>query len=285
MTHTTLISAAELAAALASPTPPVLLDCSGDLNDREAGRRAYAAGHIPGALHVHTQEVLSGPRTGDNGRNPLPEPLMFLQAMSALGVGTDSQVVAYDNGGGLYATRLWWLLRWIGHEAVAVLDGGPAAWQAAGHALSDAPSPRPRPALLKLRPALVKSLSYEELRAELDKGQCQVIDARPADRFRGENETLDAVGGHIPGARNRNFKENLQPDGRFKPAALLRAEFETLLQGRSPERIVNQCGSGVSACHNLLAMEIAGLPGAALYPGSWSEWSARPGSPIATGAA
>lgn len=284
MTHRTLISAAELAAALRSPTPPVVLDCSGDLSDPEAGRRAHAAGHIPGAQHVSTQEVLSGPRTGDNGRNPLPEPLMFLQAMSALGVGTDTQVVAYDNSSGTYAARLWWLLRWIGHEAVAVLDGGPAAWTAAGHALSAELPPRPRPAPIKARAPLAKAVNYEELRADIGQGRWQVIDARPADRFRGENETLDAQGGHIPGARNRVFKDNLLPDGRFKPAARLRAEFEALLQGRAPGTIVNQCGSGVSACHNLLAMEIAGLGGAALYPGSWSEWCARPGSPIATGA-
>lgn len=285
MHFSTLISAADLAAALRSPTPPVLLDCSGDLSDAEAGRRAYAAGHLPGALHVPTQDVLSGPRTGDNGRNPLPDPLMFLQAMSGLGVGTDTQVVAYDNSGGLYAARLWWLLRWIGHGAAAVLDGGPAAWQAEGHALSSDTPARPRPAPIKARPSLARSVGFEELRADLDRGHWQVIDARPAERFRGENETLDARGGHIPGARHRFFRDNLQSDGRFKPAEVLRAEFEALLQGRSPDTVVNQCGSGVSACHNLLAMEVAGLKGSALYAGSWSEWCARPGAPIATGAA
>ncbi|NIM40707.1 MAG: sulfurtransferase [Hydrogenophaga sp.] len=284
MNPSTLISASELAQALRSPQPPVVLDCSSELGDADAGVRAYEAGHIPGAHHVHMHHTLSGPRSGDNGRNPLPDPLLFMQAMSALGIGTDTRVVAYDGSAGVYAARLWWTLRWIGHEAVAVLDGGLGAWKAAGQAVSTEAPPRPRPAPLKARPSLEKTVSYEQLRANIDAPRWLVLDARAPDRFRGENETVDPVGGHIPGARNRLFRDNLQADGRFKPAAQLRAEFEALLDGRSPEAIVNQCGSGVSACHNLLAMAVAGLGGAALYPGSWSEWCARPGAPIATGA-
>lgn len=285
MNHTTLISASALAQALRAPHPPVVLDCSSELGNADAGVRAYEAGHIPGAHHVHMHHTLSGPRTGDNGRNPLPDPLLFMQAMSALGIGTDTPVVAYDNGGGVYAARLWWTLRWIGHEAVAVLDGGIGAWTAAGLPLTTEAPPRPTPAPLKARPSREKTVSYEQLRANIDAPRWLVLDARAPDRFRGENETVDPVGGHIPGARNRLFRDNLQADGRFKPAAQLRAEFEALLDGRSPEAIVNQCGSGVSACHNLLAMAVAGLGGAALYPGSWSEWCSRPGAPIATGEA
>ncbi|MGX5649798.1 sulfurtransferase [Hydrogenophaga borbori] len=285
MNHTTLISADDLAAALRSPNPPTVLDCSSDTSDPEIGRRAYEAGHIPGAHHVHMGRTLSGQRTGDNGRNPLPEPLVFLQAMSALGIGTDTRVVAYDNSGGVYASRLWWMLRWIGHGAVAVLDGGLGAWKAAGQPVTADVPPRPTPAALKARPSLATTADHGQLRANIDAPRWLVLDARAPDRFRGENETLDPQGGHIPGARNRLFRDNLQADGRFKPAATLRAEFEAVLDGHPPEAVVNQCGSGVSACHNLLAMEIAGLGGSMLYPGSWSEWCSRPGAPIATGAA
>ncbi|QRR35904.1 sulfurtransferase [Hydrogenophaga sp. YM1] len=285
MNHTTLISADDLAAALRSPNPPTVLDCSSDTSDPEIGRRAYEAGHIPGAHHVHMGRTLSGQRTGDNGRNPLPEPLVFLQAMSALGIGTDTRVVAYDNSGGVYASRLWWMLRWIGHGAVAVLDGGLGAWKSAGQPVTAEVPPRPTPAALKARPSLATAADHGQLRANIDAPRWLVLDARAPDRFRGENETLDPQGGHIPGARNRLFRDNLQADGRFKPAATLRAEFEAVLDGHPPEAVVNQCGSGVSACHNLLAMEIAGLGGSMLYPGSWSEWCSRPGAPIATGAA
>lgn len=285
MNHTSLISAEGLAAALRAPTPPTVLDCSSDTSDPEIGRRAYEAGHIPGAHHVHMGRTLSGRRTGDNGRNPLPEPLAFLQAMGALGIGTDTPVVAYDNSGGVYASRLWWMLRWIGHGAVAVLDGGLGAWKAAGQPVTADVPPRPTPAAMKARPSLAATANYGQLRANIDAPRWLVLDARAPDRFRGENETLDPRGGHIPGARNRLFRDNLQADGRFKPAATLRAEFEAVLDGRPPEAVVNQCGSGVSACHNLLAMEIAGLGGSMLYPGSWSEWCSRPGAPIATGAA
>ena len=278
---TTLISADQLAAWPAS-APLLLLDCSFELSDPAAGRRAYAAGHLPGAHYVHLDETLSAPKTGHNGRHPLPTREAFAQSMAALGLTPDMQVVAYDNAGGMYAARLWWMLRWIGHRAVAVLDGGVAAWTASGRALTaDEPALKPA-ASLALREPLVNTVDGEAVMANLQSQRLLLVDARGADRFRGENETMDPVGGHIPGAVNRPFKDNLGADGRFKPAAQLRAEFEAVCGGRPAHEIVGQCGSGVSACHNLLAMEAAGLSGAALYPGSWSEWCVRPGAPRAT---
>lgn len=284
MIYDTLISAGQLQQALASATPPVVLDCSFDLTDGAAGQRAHDAAHIPGAFYVHLDRTLSGAKTGRNGRHPLPGQEDFVQAMAALGLDNDTQVVAYDNAGGMYAARLWWMLRWVGHAAVAVLDGGLAAWKAAGQPLqTGATAPRAR-GDFSLRPALVSCVDYDAVKANIDSRERLVVDARAPDRFRGENETLDAIGGHIPGARNRLFRDNLAADGRFKPAAQLRQEFDAITGGRPASELINQCGSGVTACHNLMAMEVAGLRGAALYPGSWSEWSAQPGAPIGTGA-
>ena len=283
MRFQTLISPDELDTELTSATPPRVFDCSFELADPDAGRRAYEAGHIPGAAYLHLDQVLSGEKTGSNGRHPLPPLDGFLARMAALGVADDSQVVACDNAGGMYAARLWWMLRWAGHADVAVLDGGIAAWRADGHPLStEAPAPVPA-GRLNRRPSLVTTLDYDDIRANLRQPGKLVLDARAPDRFRGENETLDKVGGHIPGARNRLFKDNLGADGRFKPADQLRREFDAVTGGRPATEIVAQCGSGVTACHNLLAMEVAGLGGAALYPGSWSEYSARPDAAIATG--
>jgi len=284
MPYTTLIPPLEADRLLRERTAQVLIcDCRHDLADHGAGARAYAEGHIPSAVFVAMEHDLSAAKTGRNGRHPLPAREQFARRMAELGVGDATQVVAYDAGGGMYAARLWWMLRWVGHEAVAVLDGGLAAWRAAGLPLSDEP-PAPRSAgPLTLRAPLVAAVDYAAVRANVDGGDRLVIDARAADRFRGENETMDPVAGHIPGARNRPFAANLGADGRFKPADELRREFQALLGGTPPERAVAQCGSGVTACHNLLAMEVAGLPGAALYPGSWSEWCAQPGAPVATG--
>jgi thiosulfate/3-mercaptopyruvate sulfurtransferase len=285
MNFETLISADELAAAQRAGQPLLLLDCSFELTDPDAGQRAYDAGHIPGAQYLHLDHVLSAPKTGRNGRHPLPGREDFARSMVEIGLNDGLQVVAYDNAGGMYAARLWWMLRWIGHVAVAVLDGGIAAWRAAGHGLETA-KPAALPAgRFTLKPSLVETVTYAEVLANIAHPERLVLDARAPDRFRGENETLDPIGGHIPGARNRLFKDNLDANGRFKPAAQLRQEFDAITGQRPASQLISQCGSGVTACHNLLAMEVAGLRGAALYPGSWSEWSAQPGAPIATGPA
>jgi thiosulfate/3-mercaptopyruvate sulfurtransferase len=284
--YTTLISAEALAVLLRTQPDGVrLFDCSFDLVDNAAGRRAYAAGHLPGARYLNLDEDLSSAKNGLNGRHPLPGREVFAQRVARWGVSDDTQVVAYDSSGGMYASRLWWMLRWAGHAAVAVLDGGPAAWKAQGLPMSTDTPTEPAPGRFTLRPSLAPSVDHATLRANLVTQDRLVVDARSADRFRGENETLDPVGGRIPGAVKRFFRDNLAADGRFKPAAQLRAEFETVTGGRDPATLVASCGSGVTACHDLLALEVAGLSGAALYPGSWSEWSAQPGAPVATGPA
>jgi thiosulfate/3-mercaptopyruvate sulfurtransferase len=283
MQYTTLISAAELAPHVTDPHW-VVIDCRHDLANPDAGQAAYAAGHIPHAGFAHLDTDLSDKKPGPNGefrgRHPLPAPDAFIAALRRRGVNDNSQVIAYDAQGGMFAARLWWMLRWVGHEAVAVLDGGLPAWQAQGGGLSTERASGSQ-GNITLRPSIVTSVTVDEVVANLASRARIVIDARAPDRFRGENETLDPVGGHIPGARNRFFKDNLQPDGRFKPAEQLRAEFGPLIG--SPETSIMQCGSGATACHNLLAMEVAGLSGAGLYPGSWSEWCADSSRPVATG--
>jgi thiosulfate/3-mercaptopyruvate sulfurtransferase len=288
MNLTTLISASELQRLLQGPRPPVLLDCSFDLADTGAGRRAYLAGHLPGAHYLHLDEDLSSPRVVDGprsprftGRHPLPDRQAFAACIGVLGIGPDTPVVAFDGQGGVYASRAWWLLRWLGHRAVAVLDGGTSAWLAAGGTLSDAVVGAPGGASYPAgeSPAM-PTVDAAALQAAL--GRVRVLDARAAERFRGEVEPLDPVAGHIPGATQRFFKDNLAADGRFKPAAQLRDDFLAPGAAGGPG-VVHQCGSGVTACHNLLAMEHAGLAGSALYPGSWSEWCADPARPIARG--
>ncbi|OZI60834.1 sulfurtransferase [Bordetella genomosp. 11] len=286
MPFDTLIPAPRLAPLLSRNDAPVVVDCRFDLMDPQAGLRAYRQGHLPGAHYLHLETDLSGPLTGRNGRHPLPGRDAFAARMAGLGVADDTQVVAYDDSGGMYAARLWWLMRWIGHRAVAVLDGGLQAWRAAGLPMDDLPAAVPAtPARLTQRDSLVRTVSYQDVRDNLVSRAHIVVDARAPDRFRGENETMDPVGGHIPGARNRLFRDNLNALGYFRSPDELRGAFSALLDGYGPQGTINQCGSGVTACHNLLAMEIAGLGGAALYPGSWSEWCAQPGAPVATGAA
>ncbi len=269
--HTTLICASDLNLSM------LVIDVGFDLADTDAGERAYAQGHLPGAHYLHLDRDLSGPKTGRNGRHPLPDRTAFAQRMRALGLSTDTQVVAYDAQGGMYAARLWWMLRWIGHPAVAVLDGGKQAW--AGTLSTEVPA---RAAgNFQLGEPLTPVLDADQLLSRL--GNVRLIDARAPERFRGEVEPLDQQAGHIPGASNRLFKLNLQEDGRFKPAAQLREEFAALLAPFNASGVVHQCGSGVTACHNLLAMEHAGLASSALYAGSWSEWSSDPARPIAKG--
>ena len=279
--HTTLISASDLAAHLDN-AGWVICDCRHDLADTEAGRRAYRESHLPGARLVHLDEDLSAPRTGRNGRHPLPDPERIAQRVGELGISNSSQVVAYDASGGYYAARLWWTLRWLGHEAVAVLDGGWDAWVKAGMATSSV-FPEVKPARFVRGAALVYAVSANEIARDPRGRQHRLLDARSPDRFRGENETLDPVAGHIPGAVNRFFKLNLDAAGRFKDPAALRKEFNAVIGAEAPSDIVHYCGSGVTACHNLLAMEIAGLAGSRLYPGSWSEWCADPSRPVARG--
>jgi len=282
---TTLIDADTLAAHLRDPKW-VVLDCRHDLLDPAFGRDAFAAGHLPGAQFASIDDDLSGPKTGAGstfrGRHPLPERAALIEALRRFGIDGDSQVVAYDAHGGMYAARLWWLLRWIGHQAVAVLDGGLPAWQAAGQPVTAELAPPRAAGTIGERPSLTRMVSVDDVVANLSTQAFTVVDARAGDRFRGENETIDPVGGHIPGAKNRFFKDNLGADGKFKTAAQLKEEFSPLFT--SPASAVMQCGSGVTACHNLLALEVAGMPGAALYPGSWSEWCAAPERPVATGA-
>jgi thiosulfate/3-mercaptopyruvate sulfurtransferase len=279
--YTTLISTADLAARLGAPGI-VVVDLRHDLGQPDAwGEAQYRSGHVPGAVFAHLDRDLSAPKTGGNGRHPLPSPAVCAALFGRLGIGAATQVVAYDQGSGAYASRLWWMLRWLGHDAAAVLDGGFDRWTREGRSVT-AEVPVPRPATFTARPGAIP-VDAAEVASAIGGGSMLLIDARAPERFRGEVEPLDPVAGHIPGAVNRPFLRNLGPEGTFKPAAALRTEFDTLLGGKPPATVVHQCGSGVTACHNALAMEIAGLPGARLYPGSWSEWCADPARPVARG--
>jgi thiosulfate/3-mercaptopyruvate sulfurtransferase len=277
---TPLVSPEQLIAALAAGAAPLLVDCSFDLTDVAAGERAYAQGHLPGAIYAHLDRDLSTTKTGRNGRHPLPPRADWAATLARLGVTPAHAVVVYDAQGGMYAARAWWMLLWAGHRDVRVLDGGLQAWRAAGGAVeAGVVAPVAAPAPYPPGDSLVGSIDADTLQQSL--GRVTVLDARAGERYRGEVEPLDARAGHIPGARSRFFKDNLDASGRFRPAAELRATFEAF--GAPPAAVVHQCGSGVTACHNLLAMEAAGLPGSVLYPGSWSEWSSDPARPIAVG--
>jgi thiosulfate/3-mercaptopyruvate sulfurtransferase len=279
--HATLISTAELAARLADPSV-VLVDVRHELGQPDTwGEAEYRRAHLPGARFAHLDRDLSAPKSGTNGRHPLPTPQACAAVFGRLGIDASKQVVAYDQGAGAYAARLWWMLRWLGHEAAAVLDGGYAVWAREGRPVTDADTVV-HPTTFVPRPAR-PVVDAGAVAANLASRALLVVDARGRERFRGDVEPIDKVAGHIPGAINRPYTENLTADGTFKPASELRAEFGGLIKGRAPAAVVHSCGSGVTACHNLLAMEHAGLGGATLYPGSWSEWSADPARPVARG--
>lgn len=258
----------------------VIVDCRFDLMRPEAGGERYAAGHIPGAVYAHLDRDLSGPVGERDGRHPLPEVRALAARLCAWGVSGDSQVVAYDDAGGAFAARLWWLCRWLGHDAVAVLDGGLPAWTAAGLPLATAePAPAPAPGTFRAMPRPELKVEADELQQALADDRLLLLDARGAERFRGDAEPIDPVAGHVPGAVNRPHRENLDEDGRFRSPDSLREDYAVLLDGRSPHETAVMCGSGVSACHNILAMHRAGLSDARLYPGSWSEWIRDPRRP------
>jgi len=285
MHATTLVSADQLAAELGKPKL-VVIDCRFDLADARAGEEAFLAGHIPGAVYAHLDRELADRSKLERGRHPLPDAPDFCARLGRWGVSPDSQVIVYDAADGAYAARLWWMLRLLGHTAVAVLDGGFAAWVAAGHPTEKRVS-RPRPTTYSSRYDVRQIATMAVVAARMAVAGSPLIDARAPERFRGEVEPIDAVAGHIPGALNRHYVQNLDSNGRFKPADQLRREFLKLMYGTSAADVIHMCGSGVTACHNLLAMEHAGLAGSRVYPGSWSEWigdRAR-ARPIARGAA
>jgi len=286
--YTTLIEPSKLAEHTADPNW-VVVDCRFDLTRPDWGASAYAQGHVPNALYAHLDRDLSGLVTSTSGRHPLPSVEAFVATLSRWGVDENAQVIAYDQNNGAYASRLWWLLRWLGHERVAVLNGGFAAWQQAGLPVQAGMPVSQQPGVRQARPFAARpargaDVSTAELAALLATGQLAtrtrtLIDARGADRFAGQNETIDPIAGHVPGAINYPFARNLDAQGRFLPAQVLRTQWLDTLQGQSPSEVIAMCGSGVTACHNLLALETAGLTGAKLYAGSWSEWirdAARP---------
>jgi thiosulfate/3-mercaptopyruvate sulfurtransferase len=281
MSFTTLVNCDQLAEHLGSPTW-VVVDCRFNLADPAAGEEAYTAGHIPGAHYAHLDHDLSGPITPTSGRHPLPDATKLAQRLGQWGITEHTQVVAYDDAGGAFAARLWWLLRWLGHARVAVLDGGFSAWTRGGYSTSiEVATPRPGVFVPTTDPSQwVTSAALEGLVAA---GSVQLIDARDPERFRGEVEPIDPVAGHIPGAINVPFKQNLNSDGTFQSPDALRDRFAPVIGSREPETVVHMCGSGVTACHNVLAMEHAGLGGTRLYAGSWSEWIRDGSRPVASG--
>jgi thiosulfate/3-mercaptopyruvate sulfurtransferase len=283
---TTLIEPSELAGHL-DEAEWAIIDCRFDLARPEWGPQAYAAAHIPHALYADLDRDLASPRTPLSGRHPLPDPQALAATLGGFGIDATAQVIAYDQGSGAYAARLWWLLRWLGHARVAVLNGGFAAWERAGLPLRSTPERR-APRIFRPAPDARMLAGGAELAAAvasgaLNRGDTLLVDARSAERFAGMNETLDAVAGHIPGARNHPFTGNHDAQGRFLPAGELRRAWQQTLRGQPPQQVIAMCGSGVTACHNLLALEVAGFPGARLYAGSWSEWIRDPAHAVALG--
>ena len=280
MPYTTLISTAELAAHLTSSW--VIADCRYDLHAEQWGQEQYRDAHIPGAIHVSLSRDLSSPPNGTNGRHPLPTLEAMTDTFSRIGIAGDVQVVAYDQDCGIFASRLWWMLRYAGHRQVAVLDGGWHKWAAEDRPRRSGDEQRSASTFTP-RWQTASHLDLNQLAAVLPDRRTLLLDARAPERFEGRVEPLDRLPGHIPGAANHPYRTNLAADNTMLSPATLREQFERDLQGRSPVDTVMYCGSGVSACHNLLAMEHAGLPGARLYVGSWSEWSADPARAVETG--
>jgi thiosulfate/3-mercaptopyruvate sulfurtransferase len=258
-----------------------VFDCRHDLANPALGEQQYREAHIPGASFAHLDRDLSGATTGKNGRHPLPEAKTFIAWLGRQGLKLADTVICYDGGPGTMASRLWWMLRWVGHEQVAVLDGGLAKWRREGRPVTaEVPSFGAAPYPGKARASMHASLALVEKKLK----RAALLDARAPARYRGEQEPIDPVAGRIPGAKNRYSNENVSPDGVFKSPEVLRAEFETILSGRNPGEVINYCGSGVAACHNALAMELAGMRGSRVYIGSWSEWSTDPARPISRSA-
>lgn len=274
MSRTALVDAQTLRDHLDDPQW-IVVDCRFDLAHIAAGENAYASAHLPGARYAHLDRDLSGEKTGSNGRHPLPDPVGFAALLAAYGASDDSQIIAYDNGGDMFAARFWFLCRWIGHESVAVLDGGLNAWKDAGFPLTT-DVPKPTRGRIAVGNPLDPPLDARAVRDALDTASATLLDARAPDRYAGATEPLDPVAGHIPTARNRFFKENFAANGRWKSPDELRAAYASY---GDASRVVNYCGSGVSAAVNLLSMHAAGLKGARIYPGSWSEWCANPNNP------
>lgn len=279
-----LISAQDLAAELqpgSGSAPPVIVDCRFNLLQPGAGRATYLAGHLPGAHYADLDRDLSAPRAAGTGRHPLPDPEALCDFFGRMGITADTRVVAYDDGGGSLAARLWWLLRWMGHQHVVLLDGGLAAWEKAGLPLSQTV---PETARQRFAGAAgqMPVMHAPELSTALARHSIRLLDVRAEDRFLGRIEPIDKVAGHVPGALNVPFAGNLRADLSFQSSEYLAERYAPVIEGRPPGEIVCMCGSGVTACHGILALELAGVPGAALYPGSWSEWISSPHRPVVT---
>jgi thiosulfate/3-mercaptopyruvate sulfurtransferase len=278
LAFTTLIGTGELAAHLADPQW-LAVDCRFQLADDTWGTREYLAAHVKGAVYAHLNTDLSAPLTGTNGRHPLPDPETFIQTCIRLGIESGMQVVVYDQDSGMFASRLWWMLRWMGHDAVALLDGGFRRWLAESRPV-DAGNNARRPGRFTGSPRSEMTVGASDVAALLGQREALLLDARAPERYRGDIEPIDRVPGHIPGAVNHHFHDNLTDQAVFRAPEALRRGFTGVLHATPPERVIHYCGSGVTACHNVFAMELAGLTGSKLYAGSWSEWSSDPSRPI-----
>ena len=278
--HKTLIDPSTLAASLTDPNW-IVIDCRFDLTNPSKGEELYREAHIPGARYAHLDRHLSGAKTGTNGRHPLPSSDQIVRNFCDLGISPGMQVVAYDEDSGMFAARLWWMLRWMGHDAVAVLDGGLSRWRREAHPVRGGVESS-TPGTFKGAPRPGWRLSADDVLKDLKNPIRKLVDARSPERYRGIGETLDPVGGHIPGAANYFFQQNLTAEKTFKSPEDLQTQWNAVLKGTDPKDVVVYCGSGVTACHNLLALEHAGLHGVKIFPGSWSEWSADSTRPVAT---